>query len=436
VFQIRLGTLFLGVAGIAFGLAFGRESGFQVAFFAASNAWIALGLLQQSRDLWEARSQLTTCDRPVVWGWRYAVAWRIVIATTIGGYWLINSLETSEIIRFVSLPDDFSGAESLSREGLFYLALVMGLSSAPWVRGWRPQAVFAVLLDVVGWTAGLCLACLALSQATLITVLVHIAISGVESAQPYRFSGQLIYDMDVVGDRQRTHVLAFLSFAMIGLSLINVWLASWLARRKHSATRRALMTVLLLVALAASSGYAFWVHTKGLHGVSPFLADAQVLRPWPCWLFAALLLSLFAAGGAFRLLHHEPDESRQPIIVWHRGPGTYLNESRIMLITLSVSLISVFMDFESPQELLSFDAWSDMAEIVLSVPQYTYLPVALLWLSISGFFARRKIADIDRRMTPVALSPLDFIISWVILAGITVGLVEAAAWSSFTVWLL
>ena len=50
MFQFRLGTLLLGVAGIAFGLAVGRESGFLVAI-AASSAWIALGLLQQSRDL-------------------------------------------------------------------------------------------------------------------------------------------------------------------------------------------------------------------------------------------------------------------------------------------------------------------------------------------------------------------------------------------------
>ena len=128
--QFRLGTLLLGVAGLAFGLAFGRESGFRVVF-AASSAWIALGLLQQSRDLWEARSQLTTCDRPVVWGWRYAVAWRIVIATTIGGYWIIDSLEASELIRFVSATDDIQGTEALSRGGLIYLALVMGLSSTP-----------------------------------------------------------------------------------------------------------------------------------------------------------------------------------------------------------------------------------------------------------------------------------------------------------------
>jgi hypothetical protein len=435
VFQIRLGTLLLGVAGIAFGLAFGQGSAFGVAH-AASNAWIALGLLQQSRDLWEARSQLTTCDPQVVWGWRYAVAWRIVIATTIGGYWLIDALETSGTIQFVSLPDDYSTAEFLSRQGLIFLALIIALSSAPWVRWSRPQARFAALLDVLGWTSGPCLACLALCQATLIPVLVHIAISGVESAQPYRFAGQLIYDVDVVGGRHRTHVLAFLSFAVIGLLLISVWLASWLARGKHSALRRWLMTILLLVTLAVSGSYALWVHKIGLHGVSPLLADAQVLRPWPCWLFAALLLSLFAAAGAFRLLYHEADESLQPIIVWHRGPGAYLNESRIMLIALSVSLIGMFNQFESPKEWLSLDAWIYLAGIALQSPDYCYLPFALFWLSICGYFTRRKIADIDRRMTPVALSPPDFILSWVVLGGIVIGLVEAATWLSFTWWLL
>lgn len=101
-------------------------------------------------------------------------------------------------------------------------------------------------------------------------------------------------------------------------------------------------------------------------------------------------LALFSAGGTFRFLYHDPGESQQRIIVWHRGPGAYLNESRITLIALSIGFIRFAFGLHIEAALY---------------PEYTFLPLAALTLSIRGSLARRKIADIDRRMTPVALSP-------------------------------
>ena len=65
----------------------------------------------------------------------------------------------------------------------------------------------------------------------------------------------------------------------------------------------------------------------------------------------------------------------------------------------------------------------------------TYMSFAILWLSLRGTFARRRIGDRDRWMTPVAMSPRDMVITSVVIAAITVGLVESVAWSSFVLWL-
>jgi hypothetical protein len=39
-------------------------------------------------------------------------------------------------------------------------------------------------------------------------------------------------------------------------------------------------------------------------------------------------------------------------------------------------------------------------------------------------------------MTPVPVAPVDFVITTILVAAVTVGLVEAVTWSSFTLWLI
>jgi hypothetical protein len=194
-------------------------------------------------------------------------------------------------------------------------------------------------------------------------------------------------------------------------------------------------TALALVGLIVIGTYSYWVRTAGFRGVSPVMAENWTPAPWICWLSAAVLVLLFAASAAYRLHYRTPDETRQPIIVWHRGRRAYLNESRILMIAISATLLIVFVIAPLISGLLDSSNWQ-IALSALQMPQLTYLLLAILWLSLHGALARRNIPDLDRRMTPVPLVPVDFVITTILVAAITVGLVEAVTWSSFTLWLI
>ncbi len=91
VFQFRLGPLFVAVAGIALGLAIGEQSRTWLdGMIAGASFLVAWGLLLQSRDLWRARGQLATGERPLIYGWRFAILWRQIIALII--FWELDRL--------------------------------------------------------------------------------------------------------------------------------------------------------------------------------------------------------------------------------------------------------------------------------------------------------------------------------------------------------
>jgi hypothetical protein len=430
-FQFRLRTLLLAFAAVAVVLALARLLGSLTdALMAGVTVMIAIGLLQQTRDLWRARSQLAQSERSLIWGWRYSIGWRLGVISSIIVFWLIESLQAYEPFSFqaIAANTDSYYTEDRFRYGWFYLALIAALCSAPWVRWRRPDTISRRLLDYLGVAAAIYIAFFVLRDATVVESLVHIAIRGIQNAQPYKFAGRIISDIDVMEYNRNLNLLAYRSYAMIGVSLACIGL---LRLRTRSVLLRTVMISLVLAGIAVCGTYAYWVHTAGFRAISPVMAQHWTVAPWPCWLFAGLLVAFFAANAAYRLQYRVPDESRQSIIVWHRGPRVYLNESRILMMALIAILVWDFVYME-PVNQFSFD----LLVYALQMPQNSYLPLAILWLSVHGLFARRNIPDLDRRMTPVPLSPVDFVITTILVAAITVGLVEAVTWSSFSLWLI
>jgi hypothetical protein len=431
-FQFRLRTLMIAVTVIAVVLGLARLWGSLTDFLLGLvSVLLAIGLVQQARDLWRARSQLTECERSLIWGWRYAIGWRLIIALSICAYWIIRTLLKADLVTFEPAENASNRLDSAVtyRHASFFLTLIICLTAAPWVTWRRRGTAVSRVLNLLGVAAAIYIGSVVLRDITIHVTLVHIAIRGIQNAQPYKFAGQIISDIDVAAYDRSLHQLAYWSFGMIGVSLASIWLVRL---RTRSVLLRTLIVTLLLAGIAASARYAVWVHGEGLHGVSPILAQSQIPAPWAYWFFAGLLVLLFAASAAFRICYRTPDESRQPIIVWHRGSRAYLHENRIVLISLAVVLFWGFIDAASYGGLLNIEIWASF----LMWPHHTYLPIAALWLAVHGSFARRNIPDLDRRMTPVPVTPVDFVITTILVAAVTVGLVEAVTWSSFTLWLI
>jgi len=443
-YQLSLGTLFFGLTGLGLGLAIGRDDWSTVAWATAS-IWIAIGLLQQAKDVWVAGHRRST-DASVVWYWRYMIAWRVVIALLICGHWLLDRAENAELVRFVVEGGSYDLRNSVwpYRSGLFGLCLVIALSSAPWMQC-RPRrhSFQEGLLDLLGAVAGSALAVTVFSCLPLIEVLVHIAIRGTELVQPYIISGHVIYDMDVGGDARRLRCFTAFSLGALALSVLNAGLVWRLARGVRAPLRRSGLAALLMMGLAGCGSFAYWVHHAGLYGISPFLAESQVIRPWFCWMFAAVLLAVFGAGAAHRLCYQEPKPSQPPVLVWHRGPGRYLNEDRLTLLVLSFAVALTFVDplswswgsiLQRPQDLLR-DIVEDLYQVAGRDAE-VLLYLAVLCLCLHGCLARKRFVGVEQKMTPVPTSPLAFVGVWAASVATTIGFVEAVTWSSFALWLV
>jgi hypothetical protein len=297
------------VAGLAIGLAYARVDGsdrwadFLLACFGGC---FVVGLVQKSWRMWSLRRDNENVSL-VDAAWPLAVAAFMVFcgaaaAATRYKWWafLDSSGDTSWV------TEDFN-------DTALYLAVICGYferHQTPARRGWRRW--IALLVDACAWLLGAYWLTFVLVDGIMIVGLVHIAMRGVEIAQPTRLAGQPFYPANLHTElTQLFMVRAYLTGALLAaataanVALARTWSRGWV--------QRLLWSALCLLSLLLAWRLVQWCLRVAFPTLSPYFYSA--LDSLPPGNLAVALSIVVTATAAFAIrvcAVPRPSESTSP----------------------------------------------------------------------------------------------------------------------------
>lgn len=347
-FQFSLRGLMVVVFGVAVGLSMAnlKRLGWEDGVLAAASTWIVLGLVNQVRDLWRTfhpRTDLTSDER---WGWRFAIFWRVGVACLLLGYYAVTMLSGHEVILLAEIEDGCDWVGSSLRHALFYLALVITLSSVLPMPRSRRRRPWSPWLALVGGIAVALLCLLVWVYQTLVHLLVAVAIQGIEAAQRPRFLPEGV-DADMTA---RTQLFFWQCCFAAGLALVNLGLTLALARRwTRGLKQRLVSTGLLASTLVISASWLIWIFARGLPLAFPIFIEAQQMGPLHRWLSALLLVFVLVTAATYRLVGSAGEPGGFPELSWRRAESRYYHERRLLILLVAaamlVSLVPYFFQY-------------------------------------------------------------------------------------------
>jgi hypothetical protein len=329
--RFSLFDLFIITLGAAAGLAYHRLPNvpWTDALLIACATWIVVGMVQQMRSALGIWRSLNTADRELRHGAALALARPIaaiaMLAAAVGfeaargpnpedtAYWPLDNFTASLVSLAVICAYLSPGRRTTSsprRKGAFHAGLD-----------------FLVLLIAAAWL----LYVLVSSQS--ISGLVHMAIRGVEAAQPTRWGGKPFYPFDPQVELARQ----FFTRAVIAAGAVSVaaictfLLTAWWDRR---AARRLLIAA-ALGGIICSGPLVHWYWTVGYPTWSPFMASQMGAQPW---FVTAAGLSV-AAGACFLfVMRYVPEPATSQTAAQQMPPAYHV--SGVVMIALLLSMIA------------------------------------------------------------------------------------------------
>jgi hypothetical protein len=422
--------------GIVFGLAVGfaamRQSSVEwyEGLLVSAICWNILGLASQVFDLHLALRRTPNLSADLRTGGRFAIAWRLIAIALLVGYCTLEALRRQGLLTLPEVEGPIIAVGEALRNLLFYLALIMVLSSIPW-RAPRPRRVaeFYRALKIAGWLPAAAL-CLSVWTAwPQITFLVHLAISGIENAFPLRYANPDV-DLDLLARSRRFAVHSCAAAALVPL---NMWLTRRLSQA-WSLTGRVPWTMIacLAMTLGTAAGYLFWLRTIGLPQFSPRFAENPTSAPWSIWLTAGLLLVLASGAASYRLVGLASGTAPTAMLHWRRAPRRYYHERGWTAFVLAIALAAKV--FATLRSAWLFDLGGAL-QFFFTWPE-NYIILAAFWLALCGAF--RSLCP-RCESTAAGQAPLAFgRFAGVWLASLITFLIAAPliAWLSFSYWLL
>jgi hypothetical protein len=389
---------------------------------AAVSAWVALGLINQARDLWSAfhgRSGLCSEER---WGWRFAVLWRVGVACLLVGYYTINILLARELLALPERNDDFWHVGARLRDALFHISLLIALAGVPRVRQSRPRpSRFQPVINILGWLAAAYWCLFVWSNMMIVPALVHISIMGTAMAEPLWLSRESM----ITYSTARLHHFLWASICAVGLLLAHLGVVRQFARQQARRLRRRwLWAGVLIPSLAIVAVYPIWLVARRLRDIAPLFAETYDPGPSHLWVAAGLLIAVFVTCASRRLMRAARNPARASELHWRRDPQRYYHEGRTIAVLVVIALALKFiMDFiptlQDLWDMTRFFASYDNAigwcfEELFCDPS-TYLLVTVLLIAVRNVF-RGRVRSIDSRLDgPPGLPVVRFCVVWCIL---------------------
>ena len=381
----------------------GRNAGDCV--LVVATIWILLGLINQAWDLYSAyrsRSDLTADCR---WGWRFAMAWRVVAAIVLLATSLAGVLVSRKLV-------------ALEWDNSIFFAPYWWSCSIPWLS----SLSFSVPHDP--WSCAGSHGCHVRSSCSHGLQHPHGAFwngAGNFGPVPRLLCGnrhraghaaplRLPRNRRDVSAADRFFVWTTLATA---IGVVNIVLAArfphWWSRGKRA---RWIAASLLTAGLAASGSYLAWLITAGLRELSPPVAEVAMVGPRWRWLLALGIAVFLATYAAYRAARLPSDRDVRVALPWRRRPDAYYHQQfAVIALVIAALAITVGMSFYP-----LFSSGSFVASLVECLESWCltdYLYTAVV-LAAAGAMSRHVgvCAAVLCRLIPPALPVGQFMATW------------------------
>jgi hypothetical protein len=405
----------------------GRNAGDCV--LVVATIWILLGLINQAWDLhsaYRSRSDLTADCR---WGWRFAMAWRVVAAIVLLATSLAGVLVSRKLVALEWDNSIFFRAPLVVLFNSVALVAVFLGSPRPVVARritWLSRAV-----ELFAWVAASTWCILEWARETLVPFLVYCAVTGIERAMPLRFAYPEI-DVNVSARADRFFVWTTLATA---IGVVNIVLAArfphWWSRGKRA---RWIAASLLTAGLAASGSYLAWLITAGLRELSPPVAEVAMVGPRWRWLLALGIAVFLATYAAYRAARLPSDRDVRVALPWRRRPDAYYHQQfAVIALVIAALAITVGMSFYP-----LFSSGSFVASLVECLESWCltdYLYTAVVLAAAGAMRARWRLRGGALPADPPALPVGQFMATWLAVFISLILSLPAIVAMTFSIWL-
>lgn len=329
--QIRLRTVFLLFFCAAVGLATYRDS--LGALEPAIATAMAIGLLQQSRQLWRWRPG--TQQNDFAFARQFALFWRVCLAAILGAC-VVTELFQRNGWLFVNDEQRVTWYKSVLWPVLPISTTVVLCNSVLRWRGGLIAGTTSPRRSRLAWLITTALGLLVIVHGSLIVFLIHEGLAGMEASTPARFQRPNVYPN--LGDEGfRLFWLAAAAIASLTVSGFVLLRFGWPPDTPKKRTATAGATLLLIVPVS----FCGWYYSSEFHRISPELAGAGLEANTTKWLVGSALAVGLVTAAAYQLAR--TNQSSEPISN-DMSIGTdsqSLHESAPLLFLIAVHAVHV-----------------------------------------------------------------------------------------------
>ena len=399
-----------------------------------------IGLLHQAWDLWSVHRRhawQSTAERD---GWIFAVGWRVGLCLWIAAVLVLDYLDAYGVISLAEPEEAMEQTGQLTRAALLRMTLLVSLVGASKHRvSVRAPGLRSRVIDFLGWSALLVLCFVICLDATILPMVIHVALRGMEaSQQTWAFGVNRAPDawVDLTDATNQFFVRATISAALTPVNLALTATLAWQWRR--GVLRRLLIIAPLVVGLAIAADFVVWASRGGFAAISPCLAPFIAIEPVYRWFVLGALIGLAGATLGAQFCYQAGAWKPISDLPWCRRPWTYVHQRNAVLIaviTVCVAhMLSACADDVSGWWSRQAVTVGDVYYLVLDDPT-VLLEFAIVLVASRALRSNRLRAVNDYSTGPFFLSlPAWATVSFAMIATMAFGL-PTLYWFTFAMWL-
>ncbi len=427
-----LAATFIVAVALAAGMYGGDWRNIVLAVIAGA---LTVGLSRQARDIWVAcRVDPSHGMHLRLW---FSLGWRLVAGPLLIVVILLGCLPQA------ALDEELAwDAENFQQAGdHLFQSVTLLLVTAALLAGcfaWRdPSSVREASRwsDAAWWLSAVVMVVLVGTTMLMLYSLVHIAIQGILAYLPYSRRG-IVMNPAMPTSREVTAFVRWSYLAGLGV-LLNAWLTVQLAASfERRWIRRIAIAALLLVTLTLTCRYLIWVYQMELPRISPIYSEMLFERPQRQWLFAAVLIGIFATAATWRIMQRPSQAKCRLQIDWQERVSRYWHERVLVLVLVALVVLEGWvrdMRLSNWMSMFPFDRFM-VVSVTFGEP-IAYLRIACLL--VIGLVAVRRWRGEEGTSDVwfAALPPARFVLIWLAVVATVVTGVPTFTVFCFAFWL-
>ncbi|MEK6249545.1 MAG: hypothetical protein N2C12_15290 [Planctomycetales bacterium] len=400
--------------------------------FAAVIAWVSLGLITQSRDLWTAFHQRDDLSDEVRTSYRFALFWRLATVMILVGSLIYVCLLATGIL----VLDDWDWADFIwpfhptgsLQDALVTLLVVVSLWSAPYSvvtsNSWQSRGV-----HWIGCVGMIVIAAIVAIEFNLLPFLVTVAVSGIEMSGP-----PLRHEVLGVSNNlpeRLNHLWLMSVVGAVGVVTAILVLPAWVRALGTQQRRRYVSAAFVVSGSGLGAGYLIWLYCGGLYQALPDHANTLEVMPLNIWISCTLVLVVAVTAVTCRLFQKTGVTRYDQSVEWRRRSAAYYHERvwipLILIAWFFVQVVAFFFGdifgLTSLESIQAFLTWPPSSWQTVLFLAATYRLIALA-----------RCSDPANGGLPF-VRPKYFAMVWLVTLLITILAAGTLVWFSFAAWL-